>query len=60
MNQGDCYDLRKVDDEDEFIETKAALTVRANILSPHVLTVCRACVISGCRCHHARTALLTN
>lgn len=28
MNQGDCYDLRKVEDEDEFVETKQALEVR--------------------------------
>ncbi|CAN0424051.1 unnamed protein product, partial [Hapterophycus canaliculatus] len=28
VNQGDCYDLRKVEDEDEFLETKSALTVR--------------------------------
>ena len=27
MNQGDCYDLRKVEDEDEFVETKQALKV---------------------------------
>ncbi|CAM9751488.1 unnamed protein product, partial [Ectocarpus sp. 12 AP-2014] len=26
VNQGDCYDLRKVEDEDEFVQTKAALT----------------------------------
>ncbi|CAM9590046.1 unnamed protein product [Ectocarpus fasciculatus] len=26
VNQGDCYDLRKVEDEDEFVHTKAALT----------------------------------
>ncbi|CAN0493781.1 unnamed protein product, partial [Scytosiphon promiscuus] len=31
VNQGDCYDLRKVEDEDEFLETKSALTVRGNI-----------------------------
>lgn len=27
MNQGDCYDLRQVEDEDEFIKTKTALAV---------------------------------
>lgn len=27
VNQGDCYDLRKVEDEDEFVLTKAALEV---------------------------------
>ncbi|CAM9710314.1 unnamed protein product, partial [Ectocarpus sp. 8 AP-2014] len=26
VNQGDCYDLRQVEDEDEFVKTKAALT----------------------------------
>lgn len=27
VNQGDCYDLRQVEDEDEFVETKQALKV---------------------------------
>lgn len=30
VNQGDCYDLRKVEDEDEFVETKQALKVRCD------------------------------
>ncbi|CAN0475835.1 unnamed protein product, partial [Hapterophycus canaliculatus] len=27
VNQGECYDLRQVEDEDEFVETKSALKV---------------------------------
>lgn len=33
MNQGECYDLRQVEDEDEFVETKSALKVRTHDLS---------------------------
>lgn len=32
VNQGECYDLRRVEDEDEFEKTKAALAVSSVFL----------------------------